>query len=73
MRIVIYICTRRHGTRSYYLILDEQCVYHKRFASAEGSIGFDAGDYEHMHSEASKQPYQAFKLNPQCELPQTGS
>jgi hypothetical protein len=63
MTIVIYICTRRRGTGSYYLILDEQCIYHKRFESAEGSIGFDAGDYEHMHSEAPKQLYQAFKLS----------
>ena len=62
-----FLCCRRDGSGTYYLIVDDTKVYHKRLRPAAG-VGFDDEAFTRMHEEGPQEPYQPFELSRNCKL-----
>lgn len=62
-----FLCCRRDGSGTYYLIVDDTEVYHKRLRPAEG-VGFDDEAFTRMHEDGPEKPYQSFKLSRDSKL-----
>ncbi|KAI4941923.1 hypothetical protein J4E91_010473 [Alternaria rosae] len=64
-----FLYCRRDGSGTYYLIVDDTKVYHKRLRPAEG-VGFDDEAFTRMYEDGPEKPYQTFKLsrNPSIEI-----
>lgn len=67
MNQATFLCCRRDGSGTYYLIVDDTKVYHKRLRPAAG-VGFDDEAFTRMHEEGPQEPYQPFELSRNCKL-----
>ncbi|KAI4649970.1 uncharacterized protein J4E78_008251 [Alternaria triticimaculans] len=59
-----FLCCRRDGSGTYYLIVDDTKVYHQRLSPGIGtSFDDEDGDFIRMYEEGPKEPYRSFKLS----------